>query len=127
VKIASITDGTSNTALYSELVRGDGSNNPIGATPGLPLVYQLVGYPSNSNAGNPQIDFLAAAACDAQPQTASSWTWKGDWWLADLFSYSHTSTPNRKSCWYSDIAGRPYSGIASIFTSASRHPGGSSS
>ena len=124
VKIASITDGTSNTALYSELVRGDGSNNPAVATPGLPLVYQMT-INANAYAGSPTNDIQMAAACDATPQNGSSWTWKGDWWLADLFSYSHTSTPNRKSCWYADVGGRPYSGIASIFTSASRHPGGS--
>jgi len=124
VKIASVTDGTSNTALYSELVRGDGGNAPLTATPGLPLVYQMNGYPVNSNAGALNIDVLAAIACDQTPQSTSSWTWKGDWWIADLFSYSHTSTPNRKSCWYSDIHGRPYSGIASIFTASSRHPGG---
>jgi prepilin-type N-terminal cleavage/methylation domain-containing protein/prepilin-type processing-associated H-X9-DG protein len=125
-RIASITDGTSNTALYSELVRGDGSNSPATATPGLPLVYIMTGANSTvaANAGALNIDFLAAQACDASPQGTNSWTWKGDWWIADLFSYSHTSTPNRKSCWYSDVGGRPYSGIASVFTAASRHPGG---
>ena len=124
--IASITDGTSNTALYSELVRGDGSSSPATAKAGLSLVFIMQGQNSTvaGNAGLANIDFLAAAACDASPQNGSSWTWKGDWWLADLFSYSHTSTPNRKSCWYSDVGGRPYSGIASVFTAASRHPGG---
>ena len=43
-------------------------------------------------------------------QNGNSYTWKGDWWIADMFSYSHTSTPNRKSCWYSDVGGRPWSG-----------------
>ena len=57
--------------------------------------------------------------------TSGSYTWKGDWWLADLFSYSHTTTPNRKSCWYSDAGGRPWSGIVNVVASASRHPGGS--
>jgi prepilin-type N-terminal cleavage/methylation domain-containing protein/prepilin-type processing-associated H-X9-DG protein len=123
VTIASITDGTSNTALYAELVRGDGSSNPAGATPGLPLVYQMT-INANAYAGQVNNDFLMAQACDATPQGPNSWTWKGDWWIADLFSYSHTSTPNRKSCWYGDVGGRPYSGIASVFTAASRHPGG---
>ena len=69
-------------------------------------------------------DFQLAAACDRAVQSGSSYTWKGDWWLADLFPYSHTSTPNRKSCFYGDVGGRPYSAITSVITASSRHPGG---
>jgi prepilin-type N-terminal cleavage/methylation domain-containing protein/prepilin-type processing-associated H-X9-DG protein len=124
VTIASISDGTSNTAAFSEWVRGDGSNNPATATGGLDII-NVMSVASNAYAGQQNNDFLMAQACDQTPQTGSSYTWKGDWWIADMFSYSHTSTPNRKSCWYSDVGGRPYSGIASVVTSASRHPGGS--
>ena len=127
VTIASITDGTSNTAAFSEWVRGDGSSTPASAKPGLGLIYQMT-VASNAYVGTPQqsqTDFLMSQQCDATPQNGSSYTWKGDWWIADMFSYSHTTTPNRKSCWYSDVAGRPYSGIASVIASASRHPGGS--
>ncbi len=123
VTLASITDGTSNTAAFSEWVRGNGSGARQSDT-GLGNIYQMTAT-ANAFAGQLNNDFLQAKACDATPQSSGSYTWKGDWWLGDLFSYSHTTTPNRKSCWYSDVPGRPYSGIASVVASASRHPGGS--
>lgn len=123
VTLASISDGTSNTASFSEWVRGDGGSDPATAKAGLSLIFIS---PTNSNAyaGRVDNDLKHSQDCDTAPQTGSCYTWKGDWWIADLFSYSHTTTPNRKSCWYPDIGGRPYSGIASIVASASRHPGG---
>ena len=57
-------------------------------------------------------------------RAVQQYTWKGDWWITDMFSYSHTQTPNRRSCWYSDVGGRPWSGAASVVAASSRHPGG---
>jgi prepilin-type N-terminal cleavage/methylation domain-containing protein/prepilin-type processing-associated H-X9-DG protein len=131
VTIASITDGTSNTAAFSEWIRGDGSN-PYSSFPprlSLGLIFPMVSptVVSSANAGLVNNDYLMAQLCDQQQMVSGTppYTWKGDWWLADLFSYSHTTTPNRKSCWYSDANGRPWSGIVSVVASASRHPGGS--
>ena len=123
VGLQSISDGTSNTAAYSEWVRGDGSNAPATAKGGL----QIINVTGNVGAfiGDPNGDFKFAQACNASPQTTASYTWKGDWWIADMFSYSHTTTPNSKSCFYNDVNGRPYAGIANVISSASRHPGGS--
>jgi len=128
VTIATITDGTSNTALYSEWVRGDGNGTPMTSKPSLGLILRLanpgfVAGPLSGFTGN--INLAAATACNQAVINSSTYTWKGDWWVGDLFSYSHTSPPNSKSCWYADVAGRPYSGIASVVSSASRHPGGS--
>ncbi len=123
VTIASITDGTSNTAAFSEWVRGNGSGSRQSDT-GLGNIYQMT-VNANAYAGQINNDFLMAKACDLTPQSSGSYTWKGDWWIGDLFSYSHTTTPNRKSCWYADVPGRPWSGISSVVASASRHPGGS--
>jgi len=120
VGISDITDGTSNTACYSEWIRGDGNNSPATSRPSLGLILRMT-QTVGAFGGN---DFLAAQACDQSPINGSTYTWKGDWWVADLFSYSHTTTVNRKSCWYADVPGRPYSGIASVVSSASRHPGG---
>ena len=120
---AFITDGLSNTAAFSEWVRGNGSNSPPTCPAGLGLIYTM-GANSNSFAGLLNGDFQLAANCDQALQATGSYTWKGDWWLADLFPYSHTSTPNRKSCFYPDIGGRPYSAITSVITASSRHPGG---
>ena len=81
------------------------------------------GVASFNASGN--VNFLAAQNCNQAVITSGTYTWKGDWWVGDLFSYSHTAPPNSKSCWYADVPGRPYSGIASVVSSASRHPGGS--
>jgi prepilin-type N-terminal cleavage/methylation domain-containing protein/prepilin-type processing-associated H-X9-DG protein len=126
VTIATITDGTSNTALYSEWVRGDGNNSPATSKPSLGLILRMttpMTAPLPGFTGN--INLAAATACNQAVINGSTYTWKGDWWVGDLFSYSHTAPPNSKSCWYSDAPGRPYSGIASVVSSASRHPGGS--
>jgi prepilin-type processing-associated H-X9-DG protein len=120
VNIAAITDGTSNTAAFGEWIRGNGSNSP-GTQSGLGMIYNtgsVVAFPAS-----PTMDTQQAMACD-NTTSAAVYTWKGDWWIADLFSYSHTSPPNHRSCWYSDVGGRPYSGIASVVTASSRHPGG---
>jgi prepilin-type processing-associated H-X9-DG protein len=121
VTIASITDGTSNTAAFGEWIRGNGSSTPATES-GLGQIY---GFPDKVNqyAGQANMDTLISKDCDNTTQ-AGIYTWKGDWWIADLFSYSHTSPPNHRSCWYSDVGGRPYSGIASVMTASSRHPGG---
>jgi len=129
VTIASFTDGTSNTAAYSEWVRGDGSSSPgVGGTAkaGLPAIYMGAGLTSTTFVG-PGSDTLIAKACDNLYDNKNSnlvYTWKGDWWIADMFSYSHTQTPNRISCWYNDVGGRPWAGGVSIVAAASRHPGG---
>jgi prepilin-type processing-associated H-X9-DG protein len=128
VGIQDITDGTSNTAAYSEWVRGDGGSTPISAKGGLQIINAMTApnpaVTVGQFAGNPNADFLIAQACNATPQNTNSYTWKGDWWIGDMFSYSHTTTPNSKSCFYGDVSGRPYAGISNVISAASRHPGG---
>jgi len=130
ISIASFTDGTSNTAAYSEWVRADGLQ-PRGVgwgnqdgKDGLGQIYSF-NTPVNVNqfAGQPNMDTQIGQLCD-QSSAAQIYTWKGDWWLNDKFSYSHTQTPNRRSCWYNDVGGRPWSGAASVVAASSRHPGG---
>jgi prepilin-type processing-associated H-X9-DG protein len=133
VTIASISDGTSNTAAFSEWIRGDGLQpRGIGwgaqnGADGLGQIYRMnPPLDVNSLAGQPNMDFLIAQNCQNAGQV-QVYTWKGDWWIADLFSYSHTQTPNRRSCWYSGSTGdmgRPWSGAASVVAASSRHPGG---
>jgi prepilin-type N-terminal cleavage/methylation domain-containing protein/prepilin-type processing-associated H-X9-DG protein len=124
VGVQDITDGTSNTALYSEWIRGDGNNSPATSKPSLGLILKMT-QTVGAFGGNLVAPGIACDATQINSPAGSPYTWKGDWWVADLFSYSHDTTPNRKSCWYSDVNGRPYSGIASVVASASRHPGGS--
>jgi prepilin-type N-terminal cleavage/methylation domain-containing protein/prepilin-type processing-associated H-X9-DG protein len=132
VTIASITDGTSNTACFSEWIRADGLQpRGIGwgaqnGKDGLGQIYRM-NPPMDIDglAGQLNMDAQIGIICDQSPQI-QVYTWKGDWWFADLFSYSHTQTPNRRSCWYNnggDI-GRPWAGVASVVAASSRHPGG---
>jgi prepilin-type N-terminal cleavage/methylation domain-containing protein/prepilin-type processing-associated H-X9-DG protein len=130
ITIASFTDGTSNTAAYSEWIRADGLQ-PRGVgwgaqngKDGLGQIYSF-NNPTNADtyAGQMNMDLLISQQCD-QSARSQIYTWKGDWWLNDKFSYSHTQTPNRRSCWYNDVGGRPWSGAASVVAASSRHPGG---
>jgi len=137
IDIAAISDGTSHTVAFSEWVRGDGLGprgvgwGPQNAKDGLGQIY--VCNPScfiSQFAGQFNMDYLFQQICD---NTASGllqyYTAKGEWYLADKFTYSHTMGPNRRSCWYSDQGlnggtGRPWTGAANLIAASSRHPGG---
>jgi len=120
VTLAKFTDGTSNTVLASEWMKGDGKA-PASSKDGLGQVYTSTST-ANAFAGQLNADVLYAAAC--QSATARNWTWKGDWWISSQSStYSHTQTPNRKSCYYQGT-GQPGAAVVNVLTASSRHPGG---
>ncbi len=120
VTLAKFTDGTSNTILASEWIKGDGKA-PASSKDGLGQVYTSTST-ANAFAGQLNADVRYAAACEAA--TARNWTWKGDWWIsAQSSTYSHTQTPNRKSCYYQGT-GQPGSAVVNVLTASSRHPGG---
>jgi len=94
VTLASITDGTSNTVIFSEWVKGKNS----GLTrPGLDQVY-YAGSPETP--GRPILQIQQG--CQASTQIA--YAQKGIDWLLDLCgkggAYSHIMTPNKKACWW---------------------------
>jgi prepilin-type N-terminal cleavage/methylation domain-containing protein/prepilin-type processing-associated H-X9-DG protein len=128
--IQQFTDGTSNTAVYSEWVRADGLQPRgvgWGAQNGKDGLGQIYSFNNGQTfaglAGVPNADYQISQLCDVS-SASQIYTWKGDWWIADLFAYSHTTPPNHRSCWYSDVGGRPWSGAASVVAASSRHPGG---
>jgi prepilin-type N-terminal cleavage/methylation domain-containing protein/prepilin-type processing-associated H-X9-DG protein len=118
VSINTFTDGTSNTAIFSEWVKGSATNP---GKNGLGEVYYL-GYNSDGFA----TDLQFAQACQSvNPITANqAQHWKGEWWAyGGSQYYSHTNLPNRVACEYND---QNPDGRATITmqNASSNHPGG---
>ena len=119
ISIATFVDGTSNTVIASEWLKGNGLPPPT--VDGLANTYTSTAT-VNQFAGQMNNDFLQSKACDASVQ--QNWTWKGDWWISgQSVTYSHTQTPNKKSCYYPGI-GQPSATAVNALAASSRHPGG---
>jgi prepilin-type N-terminal cleavage/methylation domain-containing protein/prepilin-type processing-associated H-X9-DG protein len=113
-------DGTSNTAIFSEWIKGDGVAAGH-ARNGLGEVYNLG---ENSDFYKDDIQF--AELCNRVPITRANqqWQWKGEWWgFGATMIYSHTQTPNRTSCVYHDI-NQDGRGTITMIGASSNHPGG---
>jgi prepilin-type processing-associated H-X9-DG protein len=110
VSTASITDGTSNTAIYSEFIKGT-----AGAyKPGLNVTWN---QPNNSwNSGSNLGDYQ-----NCQTATSLQWDYKGEYWVYRDSGrggmYTHINPPNVKACW----VGNPWDGFMSC---SSNHSGG---
>jgi prepilin-type N-terminal cleavage/methylation domain-containing protein/prepilin-type processing-associated H-X9-DG protein len=120
IEIASFVDGTSNTVIFSEWVKGPATGGPY--KDGLPIVY-ATGTPAYH--APPYIAyedwFVAATQCQSGVVT-QNWGWKGEWWIYGGRSiYSHTQPPNRRSCVYGGIDDR---GSQTMVAASSLHPGG---
>jgi prepilin-type N-terminal cleavage/methylation domain-containing protein/prepilin-type processing-associated H-X9-DG protein len=110
---ASITDGTSNTVLFSEKLRGNGTPNPK---------TDMFIMPNQSTSA------ATYAACTSlNPATATPLTSKQgySWVMGEMCctTYNHMSQPNTITC-----AGSPFPGnmsnMAMQVPPSSRHPGG---
>jgi prepilin-type N-terminal cleavage/methylation domain-containing protein/prepilin-type processing-associated H-X9-DG protein len=115
ISLASIGDGLSATAIFSEFVRGDGTTSSGGS----PQVY-AGGIPEATR----PLDLLAAA-CEAA--TAARFGHKGEEWLdhdcGQGGGYSHVQPPNRRACTDLDL-GAPHASDHTIIGASSNHPGG---
>jgi len=107
VTFASIEDGTSNTAIWSEWVKGAAGpqSSLLGKT------FQI-GWALGS-------DLLDAQACEAS--TTYQWDFKGEYWINHDSGrggqYTHVTRPNRKAC----NAGNPWDCCVGA---SSKHNGG---
>jgi prepilin-type N-terminal cleavage/methylation domain-containing protein/prepilin-type processing-associated H-X9-DG protein len=111
VSIAAVTDGTSNTAAFSEHVKGDFSNS---LSTEISDTYRPGTYPANADEAYQQC--RAVNILDLTMQGNSN---TGAPWLVDQHTatrYYHGSPPNSRSCMF------PPSRIST--TANSRHPGG---
>jgi prepilin-type N-terminal cleavage/methylation domain-containing protein/prepilin-type processing-associated H-X9-DG protein len=133
VTLAGVTDGTSNTAMFSEWVKGKGTgvNGAVGAAgisgDGLNMTY---GYPGNWN--DPSVTFsgtlqntLQTISAKCQASTTRYWDLKGYGWAQENMGvgggYSHVIPPNKKSCLFVPL-GRDWQ--KTLIGASSNHSGG---
>jgi prepilin-type N-terminal cleavage/methylation domain-containing protein/prepilin-type processing-associated H-X9-DG protein len=113
VKISAVTDGTSNTAYYSEKIRGSGTPNPR---------TDLLVIPNQSSLDATYQTCTAINILTAPPLTSREGM---TWVMGEMCcsAYNHCAPPNQTSC-----AGIPFPGnmanMAMQVTPSSNHPGG---
>jgi prepilin-type N-terminal cleavage/methylation domain-containing protein/prepilin-type processing-associated H-X9-DG protein len=118
VTIATVTDGTSNTAIFSEWIRGKGSNLTQNGT------FQIYNDTKDSakvvNALPTLYSNCLAATVIIDDQKGVDWLFQH---CATGGCYSHVMTPNTKACYFggSNTAGHPTS---TMVGASSNHPGG---
>ena len=114
VSLALIRDGTSNTVIFSEFIRGRGEL----VSTGLHQVYQ-----SNVPSAVPAPLLTLSTACQAA--TTVVFGNKGDRWPTHNCplggGYSHINTPNQKGCFFGDASTSKYH---TLVGASSYHPGG---
>jgi prepilin-type N-terminal cleavage/methylation domain-containing protein/prepilin-type processing-associated H-X9-DG protein len=133
IKISSFIDGTSNTAVMSESVQSNSGTRVDG--PG--MVYAGPPWNFSGSAGGGPLDWQAAQACQNESgqalESAQDYWWKGEFALSGGHNiYSHTQTPNRRSCYWTGVNSYPttssdqdYAGATQTMVAASSyHPGG---
>jgi len=124
ITLASFVDGTSNTVIFSEWVKGPAT---LPGKDGLGMTYTGPNslYPQTTEAGpySFQNEYASALFCERNG-TVQNWGWKGEWWIqGDRNVYQHTMPPNRRACLYSDI-GVPGRADVMMAGASSLHPGG---
>jgi len=132
----SVTDGTSNTAMFSEALVG--LNGYVGNTyPGnrpnsLRVSYQT-GFTVNWDSGNATEALNFVMLCRSLPATTAPTNptqWSGACWSGDhagtlhFNAYNHNNTPNGLSCVSGNSWGGPPGGLNDAITAGSLHPGG---
>ncbi len=116
VTLASITDGSSNTVVFSEWIKGKNSGTTRG---GPDQVY---------NIGIAEVPGQTVLQYQQKCQTSTSvaYAQKGIDWLLDTCGkggcYSHIMNPNKKACWYG--AGDNGNTDTTVVGTSSNHPGG---
>ncbi len=124
VTLASVTDGTSNTAIFSEWVRGTNGST----SPGLHQTYQMGAPYTTAPTTNTYVDptnYLNA--CKNSTTFYSGGDHKGQSWPNHFCGqggcYSQIMTPNLNACYFTGASGGAQPDLTVIGASA-YHPGG---
>ncbi len=130
VTLAMITDGTTNTAMWSEYLKNSGQSQPIPAA-----IYVSSDSFSWTAPISPTVTgslyttlAMLSAHCQASTKLSVYQTPGYTWAFHEVGSgggYTHTQTPNKKSCVFSNRnVNPPTTGIAGLLSASSYHPGG---
>jgi prepilin-type N-terminal cleavage/methylation domain-containing protein/prepilin-type processing-associated H-X9-DG protein len=116
ITLASVTDGTSNSAVFSEWIKGRSGSN-------VPHAGAIADFTPMS--GNPVNDI--AACLSNSPAKTYTWDYKGQNWTqqdaARGGGYWHIMPPNKRAC--NAAAGNvSYDDLGSLIGPSSFHPGG---
>jgi prepilin-type processing-associated H-X9-DG protein len=137
-----VTDGSSNTALFSERLVGLATGNQgslptagsgVAAKRGIFLVTTLPNYTVMST-GNQQLALQGVQMCQSIPGTQQpdpnnywvngfSWTMSFPWHIP-VNRYTHNNTPNKLSCFNPNDQCCGFGGTDPLATATSNHPGG---
>jgi prepilin-type N-terminal cleavage/methylation domain-containing protein/prepilin-type processing-associated H-X9-DG protein len=128
VAFRDITDGLSNTAAFSERVKGVGIENNL-QVDGLSPSSSVWAVPKPNVTNSPQPYFSMCKAVTARNSLGALWVGispvkpdaAGSQWFsgyATFSRYNHIMPPNSNNCAYGTWAGE------GAFTASSRHPGG---
>jgi len=127
VTLASVIDGTSNTALFSEWIKGMSTASPTYRA-GLSAVYR--GGTMSGAAGPPPSSLSDAQGCqNTQPNAANvAWDNKGERWTSQFAGrgggYMHITFPNKNSCAGSTATTTLGNQLGSLIGPSSYHSGG---
>ena len=120
VTLAGITDGTSGTVIWGEMIRGKNGSPFAGPN----QVYLMAMSPPSTDAYVPLATYLNA--CEGATALAG-FDYKGRIWGTDSAAqgggYSHIMTPNRKACVFRGQS-QPVEYSAVCVGASSYHPGG---
>jgi prepilin-type N-terminal cleavage/methylation domain-containing protein/prepilin-type processing-associated H-X9-DG protein len=103
ISFASIKDGTSNTVMWGEFTRGNGSNPATAGKDGKTMVYGTLGQTDTAMGNYGTATFLSVTNLCNAATTKNNDTKGGDWVWQQLYAgggYTHLMTPNKKSCFY---------------------------
>jgi len=132
-----VTDGTSNTALFSEKLMGAALpqvtvnvSSPYAPRTAFPFTGDWTQY----NTGNTTLALSYMQTCNSLPGTQvanpdSNWGNGFSWALANpwnflLNGYNHSNTPNKLTCLWTADQGGEWGGVVGLITATSSHPGG---
>jgi len=134
-----VTDGSSNTALFSEKLLGASTQDPaptVNSATGKRGIYLInPSSPANAyNTSNPTLALQNMQLCNSQPGTTAgntSWLLGWSWaiaypWHGAINRYDHYNTPNKYTCLVQNetTGSGLWGGAAGLVTPTSNHPGG---